>query len=307
MKHFLSLLVTLFLLCADKAYTVEDLPLIAGDTIDISVLNLFGESEFQFNGLKISKQHTVFIPRLGRVVVSGVTGKEFIERVRELAQRKLFLKTAEVEVVINKVMWVDLQVKQDYYGSFQAPYGSSIGEFLGMHREPGGIDREDFGSIKVIRNGSVYSLDLLDEPTARNFELRHGDRVSVDDFQANRSNSFYLVGNFSKPGRYALERTGFTVMDLLGEARGALTEPKYTRRLYVFRKIGDRRKVIEINMRDLTKMGDLSQDIEIQQNDVLLASVERKVHTINKLKDILERYIDIDSVFQQAELIRLFK
>lgn len=306
-KQILSIFLLLSVIFTGLSREVEELPLVAGDTISISVLNVFGESEFEFKGLKITNQPEVFIPRLGRVASLGRTGRQFIESVQQLARKKLYLRDADVEVVIDKVMHVDLQVKQDYFGSFEMPYGSSIAQFLGVHRQQSIVSREDFSNVRVLRSGSVYGLNLLQDEYARDFILRDGDQVVIQDLQANRSNSFYLVGNFSKPGRYSLDRSGYTLMDLLADAKGTLSEPKFTRRIYVFRKIGQERKVIEVDVRQLTKMGDLSQDIEIREQDVLLASVEKKIHTINKLKSVLERYIDIDSVFQQAELIRLFK
>lgn len=98
------------------------MPLIAGDTISIWVLNVFGESEFEFKGLKISNQPEAFIPRLGRIPALGLTGNEFIESVKELAKKRLYLRDADVEVVIDKIMRVDLQVKHDYFGSYEMPY-----------------------------------------------------------------------------------------------------------------------------------------------------------------------------------------
>lgn len=120
-----------------------------------------------------------------------------------------------------------------------------------------------FHNVKVLRSGSVYALNLIQDEYARDFTLRNGDQVVIQDLQANRSHSFYPVGNFSKPGRYSLDRSGYTLMDLLGEAKGALSEPKFTRRIYVFRRIGEERKVIEVDVRQLTKMESYSRILPV--------------------------------------------
>jgi hypothetical protein len=81
------------------------------------------------------------------------------------------------------------------------------------------------------------------------------------------------------------------------------------RTFYIIRQKPEAEKdpeIIEVNARSLLKMGEIKYDVEIQRNDIILASVERKVHIMNKIRNSLQEYVSFDAFIRSVENLRIF-
>lgn len=281
---------------------LDSLQFIVGDSIKISVLNNFLEEELSIPETRVNRVDKVIIPHLGVFNISNKNIGEFKQELKTRVTQRLYLKNPNLLIDINKNILISASIQNRFLGEYQLNYQSSLGELLksiNVMTEP----KMDSKNITLNRNKSKIILNLQADPKLTKFVLEHNDYIKINTNLDDPLKYYYLVGNFSKVGRYYMENK-ITLMDLL--ATKDLIQPRYTRKFYIFRKHQTGTMIIEADARQLMKMGDLTQNISIQGGDIILASVERKMHLLQKYKDILNQYTDLDDFIINAQKIRLF-
>jgi protein involved in polysaccharide export with SLBB domain len=281
----------------------NSLQLIVGDTLKVSVLNNFLEEELAIPIVTVNRKDKIILPHLGEFDILDKSIGQFKIELNQRVSTRLYLKNPNLLIDINKNILISASIKNRFLGEYKLRYHSSIGELLKAINVITVLDM-DPQTVILTRNNSETIINFQENPQLTKIILKHNDYIKINTRLENTNNFYYLVGNFSKIGRYYME-TKITLMDLL--ATQNLTQPRYTRKFYIFRKHQDDTMIIEADARQLMKMGDLTQNISIQGGDVILASVERKMHLLQKYKDILNQYTDIDDFIKNAQNIRLFK
>ena len=282
--------------------------MLGGDQIVILVFNALGEKELGTIPITVNNQPTIQVPRVGEVPVQGKTVTEFKEALSAQILKRFGLRDAEIQIDIQKKMHVDLVIGNEYRGSVTVPYGLNIAQFLNQFRNSSDLKDEDYTKVNLLRGDETLILDLLTlEKDHHRLVLKHDDIIKIQRRSEDPDLYYYLIGNFVRPGRFFMEKES-TLLDVLGNQGGAiLVEKEFTRRFYVIRKVEGKNMVIEVDARKLLKMGDTSQDIIIRGKDVIIASVEPKMHLIRKISNILDKWTGLDRFFERAEAIRLFK
>jgi protein involved in polysaccharide export with SLBB domain len=262
-------------------------------------MNALNEPEVEFPETLVSKTGFLVLPRLGKIPTENITVKEFRELLTKRVAQSLYLKSPILYLDFVKHIQVYLVQGDNFMGKKTVVVNTTVGELLSRDS----IDPEeqlDFEKVTVTRNSKTMSLNLLKNTLDMDFKLQDGDRIYIPNYDLESENSYYLAGHFVRPGRYIKSRKNVTLMDVLA-TNGALSEPNYTRRFYVLRDFGQStEQMFTIDARALMKMGDLSQNIKIQGSDIILASIERKVHTLNKIKNLLHKYTDINTPLKNA-------
>ncbi|MCJ8347889.1 hypothetical protein MJH12_20325 [bacterium] len=303
MKIITTPIIFLLFFCLTHTNNFDSLHFIVGDSVQINILNNYLEEELTIPKTRINRVDRIILPHLGEFDISDKNILQFKSLLKRRVSKRLYLIDPKLLIDIDKKILVSASIKNRFLGEYNLNYRSSLGELLKAISLINVTD-VDFKSVSIIRNKNTINLNLYLEPNNSKFTLKHNDFIKIGTKLENSNNYYYLVGNFSKVGRYYMD-TNITIMDVL--ASQTLTQPRYTRKFYIFRKSKASTMVIDVDARQLMKMGDLTQNISIQGGDVILASVERKMHLLQKYKDILNQYTDLDDFVQNAQRIRLFK
>ncbi|MCO4781887.1 MAG: hypothetical protein KC646_06140 [Candidatus Cloacimonetes bacterium] len=275
---------------------------IVGDSVKISILNNFLEEEVSIPLVAINRADRIIFPHLGEFDISNKTIGQFKFDLKKRVSQRLYLKDPNLLIDINKNILVSVVLQNRFLGDYKMKYKSSLGELL-KAVDLITIKEMDPENIHLTRKYTKTIIDLQHNPYLTKTTLEHNDLIKINSRVENTQNYYYLVGNFNKVGRYYMD-TKITLMDLL--ATQTLTQPRYTRKFYIFRKLKHETIIIEADARQLMKMGDLTQNISIQGGDVVLASVERKMHLLQKFRHILDQYTDMDDFIKKTEALRIF-
>lgn len=76
--------------------------------------------------------------------------------------------------------------------------------------------RSDAGRVAIMRPGSAAVIVDLDDPAALNFQIRHGDMISVT---ARPQEFYYIAGHINHPGQKVFQ-SGITLMQAILAAGG---------------------------------------------------------------------------------------
>lgn len=226
---------------------------------------------------------------------------------KKAADRQFVLQHGDI-IETDVHIEIELIMGNNYQGKKNLPEGSKVSELPFPDTVTQGTDQYDFRQIHLRRGAELLKLNVIDSEADRNFILADGDVVEIKYLAETTGNHYILAGNFTRPGRYFMSRKT-TLMDILASGNGALNKREYVRTFYIIRqKPMDEKEpeIIEVNARSLLKMGEIKYDVEIQSNDIILASVERKVHIMNKIRNSLQEYVSFDAFVRSVENLRIF-
>jgi protein involved in polysaccharide export with SLBB domain len=226
---------------------------------------------------------------------------------KKAADRQFVLQHGDI-IEADVHIEIELIMGNNYQGKKSMPEGSKVSELPFPDTATQGTEQYDFRQIHLRRGTELLKLNVIDSETDRNFLLADGDLVEIKYLSETTGNHYILAGNFTRPGRYFMARKT-TLMDILASGNGALNKREYVRTFYIIRQKPEAEKdpeIIEVNARSLLKMGEIKYDVEIQRNDIILASVERKVHIMNKIRNSLQEYVSFDAFIRSVENLRIF-
>lgn len=95
--------------------------------------------------------------------------------------------------------------------------------------------------------------------------------VNITKFRTTR---IYVLGEVAKPGMYELEK-GHSLLDALGAA-GGYTKDALKRKVYIWRKDSNKEPQ-EINLVKLLKQGDMTQNCELYEGDVVFLTSSGRI------------------------------
>lgn len=106
--------------------------------------------------------------------------------------------------------------------------------------------------------------------------------VSVKHFGKKR---IYITGEVRSPGAYPYT-PGLSLMELITTA-GGFTELAEKKAVRIHRRVGRRAKLIDVNVEDIIKTGDLSKDVELHPRDVVEVPRGAKgIYVVGEVKHI---------------------
>jgi len=190
------------------------------DVGDVLNIHLIGKSNTKHT-VPISRDGSVNIPKIGKVIVAGMPYEEAIKNIKTYSKSKFL----DIEVFINLASARDMNIlligNASKPGIYTLPGGSSI---LSLLHAAGGINQNgSFRSIQHKRNNKlIQEIDLYDILIKGNLlfksPLRSGDAVIIGA----ALNKVSISGGINVPAIYELN-SNENLLDLIDLAQGLST------------------------------------------------------------------------------------
>ncbi|OGP22187.1 MAG: sugar ABC transporter substrate-binding protein [Deltaproteobacteria bacterium GWA2_55_10] len=233
-----------------------------GDTLTISV---WGVKELSVPA-KVRPDGKITIPAVGDVVATGLTPVQLQEVLTE--RLKTIVKNPTVNVIVeginnSKVYIFGGGIKP---GVLDLTKRTTLLQLLCQIGESKGADLK---KAYLLRNGEKVKQDFhnlfVKGNTAEDIVIEPNDIVYMP---ALLEKNIYVVGAVNAP-KFIEYREGITVMEAVLEA-GGFTKFASQNGVTVFRKDGEKRSSLLARMEDLTRKGDLSQNILLKPGDYVV-------------------------------------
>ncbi|MDX8394892.1 MAG: SLBB domain-containing protein, partial [Mariprofundaceae bacterium] len=235
---------------------------------------------------------TVSLPYQAELKVSGFTPREIDRFVTEILKR--FERHPRVDVRVLKAQSKTVSIFGEIQSLQRQPTGpgtyhldgkESLVDFLSRAGGPG--KDADLTKVQVIRDGKTILLDLdraiKQGDWAENAIIDDGDTIFIPSL-AQSKRQVYVLGEVGKPG--IVEFTGdIRFLDAVSQS-GGLGKDAYLPDIRVIRADRDSPLILAINFERFMEQGDLSQNLALQDKDVLIIP-SRPIANWNKyLQDI---------------------
>ncbi|MCD6551109.1 polysaccharide biosynthesis/export family protein, partial [Thermotoga sp.] len=166
----------------------------------------------------------ITFPYVGRVKVEGLT----VEQVMKLLEEKLSSSFSEPKVVVSLLQIAPRNVYISGVVNRIVDMGMedlTVSRLLSLLNSTVDLSMVDLSSVKVVRDGKVYTLDLSSllwgEVPEKDITLQENDQVILPE--KTYTDFVKIVGAVAKPGMYPY-RKGMTLLDLLAVAGGTTRE-----------------------------------------------------------------------------------
>lgn len=149
------------------------------------------------------------------------------------------------------------------------------------------------GEVKVLNDGTI-SLPLIGTFTITNKTISEVHQLLTTEYSkyikrpvvtvtllGQRELRLAIAGEVNTPGRYTLtmeERKNPKVTDLLSKA-GGLTVSANVRQIQLKRQETEGEKIYTLNFWQLLQQGDLKQDVDLQDGDVIIIPKQEEINT----------------------------
>lgn len=248
---------------------IAHVPAKAGDYVigdgDTLVISVWGVKELS-TPVKVRPDGKITIPAIGDVMATGYTPAELQELLTD--KLKTIVKNPTVNVIVDginnsKVYVFGGGVKP---GVVDLNKRTTLLQLLCQISETKGADLK---RAYVLRKGIKVKEDFHDlfitGKTSEDMVIEPNDVIFMP---ALLERSVYVVGAVNTP-KFIEYREGLTVMEAILEA-GGFTKFASQNGVTVFRKSGDKRSSIPVRAEDLTKKGDLSQNLPLNPGDYVV-------------------------------------
>jgi len=201
-------------------------------------------------GIRVDAGGYFFYPYIGRVRAEGRTADQI--RVELMQRLNKYIKDPQVEVRVVSYNAQSVSVTGQVTKPLREPLTDVPLTLLDAINGAGGLTKTaDPRRVMVRRRGRRYIVDLqafLDKGIgANNPTLINGDVVSVPLIQPLDA---YLMGQVIKPGTVDLTHENVTLTRALSEVGGLKLGDADARGVFVFRSVGDRIDVFQLNTRN---------------------------------------------------------
>jgi len=208
-----------------------------GDIVTVTIFetgmpSVFGATGGQLGELSVDDEGKLFIPHAGAIPVAGLTPSEVRRRIA--AQLRTVVRDPQVDVRLTqgRSRLVSVEGTAAGTGSYAIERGRTrLGEIVGQTVK--GAQNPEMIRITLLRggqSGSVRLADLVRQPDL-DVALLPGDRIVVEALDQ----SVTVLGGAGAQGQVAIARRDFSVMDVLGQARGLDPEVADPRAIFLIR------------------------------------------------------------------------
>jgi polysaccharide export outer membrane protein len=232
---------------------------------DLLTITVFDEADLT-NKYRVDSEGMVTFPLVGRILASGLTIREFQDRLVERLSSG-YIKNPQVRVemdqyksqsvfVIGEVRTPGKIVMSGTMSLIEAlalagsPTTAASSELIVIHPKkvkPGEVTLPDEATDAV--RTLVNIKDLQVGKAGQGIVLQDGDTVFVPKAQ-----TFYITGQVRSPGSYVLE-PGMTILQAISLA-GGLTERGSDRGMKIERIVGGKRQEVDVTLTDTVQPND---------------------------------------------------
>jgi polysaccharide export outer membrane protein len=233
-----------------------------GDTLDVSV---WGVPELS-TSITVRPDGKITLPAVGDVTATGQTPADLSKDLTKILESyvKKPIVTVAVSVITNNRIYIS-------GGGVPSQVISLSGRttlFKQLCSLPG-IENADLKRAQLIRNGKnqfddFYNL-FINGQLDKDIELQPEDILYLP---TNEQNKVYVVGAVTNP-KSIIYRDGIRVLDAIFECGGFNKFAKQSAVL-ILRKNDNKDETINIDIEELVKDGDLSQNIELVRGDYVI-------------------------------------
>ncbi len=245
----------------------------AGDLLSLTFWQGGKSTEYK---VTVQVDGTVSLPYQAALQVSGLTPREVDKHVTKILKR--FERKPRVDVLVLKARSKTVSVFGEVQNLTRQPTGpgtyflkgkESLVNFLSR---AGGPSKEaDLTKVQILRHGKTVMLNLdkaiKQGDWKENAILDDGDTIFIPSL-AQSKRRVYVLGEVKKPG--IVEFTGdINFLDAVAKS-GGLSKSAYLPDIRVLRSDRDVPLIIPVDFQRFMEKGDLSQNVALQDKDILI-------------------------------------
>jgi polysaccharide export outer membrane protein len=133
----------------------------------------------------------------------------------------------------------------------------------------GDLKDADLTRAYIIRGGEKLEVDFYDlfrrGNISKDVEVMADDMIFIPD---NTRTKIYVVGEVKDP-KYINYKEGLKILDAIIDA-GWFTDYAKENKVLILRQTSDKLVEIKVKIKDLTKDGDLTQNVDLQPGDFVI-------------------------------------
>jgi len=219
---------------------------------------------------------TVSLPYQEALLVSGQTPREIDQHVTGVLSK--YERHPRVDVQVLKARSKTVSIFGEVQSLTRQPTGpgtyfasgkESLVDFLSRAGGPG--KDADLTKVQIIRDGKTVVLNLdraiKQGDWAENAMIDHGDTIFIPSL-AQSKRQVYVLGDVAKPG----------IVEFIGDIRfldaiaksGGLGRDAYLPDIRIIRADRDSPQILAVNFERFMEQGDLTQNLALHDNDVLI-------------------------------------
>jgi polysaccharide export outer membrane protein len=257
-----ALICLLIVLALPACSLAQDYVIGGGDKLKISV---WGEEGLS-GEVTVRPDGKITLPAVGDVAAAGLTPAELTKGLTE--KLKPFVKTPIVTISVNTITNNKVYV----FGG-----GVASGEYnldgkttlLRLMTKLGDLKDADLTRAYIIRGGEKLEVDFYDlfrrGNISKDAEVMADDMIFIPD---NTRTKIYVVGEVKDP-KYINYKEGLKILDAIIDA-GWFTDYAKENKVLILRQTSDKLVEIKVKIKDLTKDGDLTQNVDLQPGDFVI-------------------------------------
>ncbi len=236
---------------------------------DVLKIVVYDEPDLSTEQIRVSIDGHVNLPLVGKVTVAGLNASQIEDRIEELLKDG-FILSPQVSVLLEEYGRRIIHV----LGSVGGPGSYTIGEdvtLLEIITSAGGLTTfaGELILVKRMIDGVQETIEIdrkklfEDGDLSQNLKLFHNDFVF-----ATKSDVIYVLGEVESPGRFVWDKE-LTVFQAILRA-GGVSQVAARKKIKLVRSSGGKRDIIFVNLDDFTKEGDLSKDVPLLPDDIVI-------------------------------------
>lgn len=233
-----------------------------GDSLNIAV---WGAPEFSV-GVIVRPDGKITLPAVGDVKATGLTPKQLSDEL--VVVLDAYVKKPIVTVAVAGITNNRIYISGGGVPSTVINLSGRTSLFKLLCSLPG-IENVDLTGAHLLRNGKRLDLDFYDlfvnVQVEKDVDLRAEDILYLP---TNENNKVYVIGAVNNP-QYLVYRQGLRILDALLEC-GGLSKFAKQSAVLILRSDDGKDQRIRVNITELVKNGDLTQNIELRRGDYVI-------------------------------------
>jgi polysaccharide export outer membrane protein len=245
---------------------------------DILSITVYGEQDLSTESIRVSADGFISFPLIGQIRVADLTPSEIEKLIAQKLAEGQFVLNAHVSVMVTKYESRKVSVLGAVKnpGSYPIQARERVLDAISM---AGGIDvgQEEKQEAKVIRAlnyGKESESKIVIDIDLQGL-LRGTDQISniflmdQDMLYIPKADYFYIIGQVSKPGSYAINKKDITIVEAISMA-GGFTRIAATNKVRIVRIENGMEKIYDVDVDAITKAGKIHQAVAVKPNDFIV-------------------------------------
>ena len=262
-SYAVGFLVYAVILAHPGAGLADEYTIGSGDTLYISV---WGNEQLT-RSVAVRPDGKISLPLLNDLQVSGLSPMQLRDLIAD--RLKEYINAPNVTVTVTEMKSFNVFVQGEVGKPGMHPLHQEM-TLLHLISLAGGVtEKADLTRAYLLRNGERMPVDfhklLRKGDQTQNVALKPNDLIMIPD---NFDQRVTIVGEVSKPQVIPF-REGMTVMDVILEA-GDFTNFARRNGTKIVRRNGTGTTEIQVKITDITRKGDMSQNIPVLPGDTIL-------------------------------------